>query len=202
MPATTQIAISSPISQLAPLPPNRRMRRRDVARFMRRFAGKDLLAALATLPGDQGLVWTNAGGAPLAFIRDPEHARQVLVTNQDNYVKGNDYRILAVLFGKGLLTNFDLAHWQRQRKLVQPLFAKRHLEPMATHMIGGGRRICVGQGFALLEGVLMAAMIAQRVRFDLVPGTQVRNGVAITLRPRGGMPMSVRERPDAPPLVR
>lgn len=73
---------------------------------------------------------------------------------------------------------------------------------LAFMPFGGGRRICVGQGFALLEGVLLAAMIAQRVRFDLVPGTQVRNDVAITLRPRDGMPMTVHRRHDAPALVR
>ena len=73
---------------------------------------------------------------------------------------------------------------------------------LAFMPFGGGRRICVGQGFALLEGTLMAAMIAQRLRFDLVPGTQVRNDVAITLRPRDGMPMTVRRREGAPAIVR
>jgi cytochrome P450 len=73
---------------------------------------------------------------------------------------------------------------------------------LAFMPFGGGRRICVGQGFAVLEGVLMAAMISQRLRFDLVAGTQVRNDVAITLRPRDGMPMVARRREDAPPIIR
>lgn len=132
-----QLATDAPQSAVPSPPATYRMRGREIGRFLRRIGGKDLLRGLSALPGDSGLVWMKIAGPPIAFIRDPEHARQVLVTNQDNYVKGNDYRILAVLLGKGLLTNFDLELWQQQRKLVQPLFAKRHLSPMATHMTAG-----------------------------------------------------------------
>jgi cytochrome P450 len=129
-----QLATDAPHYSVQSPPATHRMRGREIGRFLRRIGGKDLLRGLSALPGDTGLVWMKIAGPPIAFIRDPEHARQVLVTNQDNYVKGNDYRILAVLLGKGLLTNFDLELWQQQRKLVQPLFAKRHLSPMAAHM--------------------------------------------------------------------
>jgi cytochrome P450 len=139
-----QLATDAPQNTLPSPPPTRRMSGREVRHFLRRLPGKDLLRALSSLPGDTGLVWFKVAGPPIVFIRDPEHARQVLVTNQDNYVKGNDYRILAVLLGKGLLTNFDLEQWQRQRKLVQPLFAKRHLSPMATHMTAGADQWLAG----------------------------------------------------------
>jgi cytochrome P450 len=132
-----QTATDAPQYSVAAPPATRRIRGREIGRFLRRLPGKDLLRALSALPGDTGLIWMKIAGPPIVFIRDPEHARQVLVTNQDNYVKGNDYKILAVLLGKGLLTNSDLELWQRQRKLVQPLFAKRHLAPMATHMTAG-----------------------------------------------------------------
>ncbi|MEH3054810.1 MAG: cytochrome P450 [Patulibacter minatonensis] len=155
MSSTSQLATGAPQTELAPLPPNRRMRPREVARFLRYLPTKDLLKALSSLPGDSGLAWIGAAGPPVAFIRDPEHARQVLVTNQDNYVKGNDYQILAVLLGKGLLTNFDLEHWQRQRKLVQPLFAKRHLSPMAASMIDGAD--------TWLDGVAPDALAARTI---------------------------------------
>lgn len=120
------------------VPPSRpyRLRGREVARLLRGLAGKDLLKPLSALPGDTGLIRIKVVGPQFLFVRDPEHVRQVLVTNQDNYVKGNDYKILAVLLGQGLLTNSDLPLWQRQRKLVQPLFAKRHLSPMTESMTG------------------------------------------------------------------
>lgn len=121
---------------LAPPAQPYRLRGREVARLLRGLSGKDLLRPLSALPGDTGLIRIKVAGPQFLFLRDPEHVRQVLVTNQDNYVKGNDYKILAVLLGQGLLTNFDLPLWQRQRKLVQPLFAKRHLSPMTESMTG------------------------------------------------------------------
>lgn len=74
--------------------------------------------------------------------------------------------------------------------------------PRQSYMpFGAGRRICVGQGFALVESVLLTAMTVQRFRFDLAPGFQVRREVAVTMRPRDGLPMAVHRRVDAPAIV-
>lgn len=54
---------------------------------------------------------------------------------------------------------------------------------------GGGPRICIGQGFAMIEAHLLLARIAQRYRLDLVPGTVVEPEPLITLRPKRGLPM-------------
>ena len=60
---------------------------------------------------------------------------------------------------------------------------------------GAGPRICIGNHFALLEGQLAVAAIAQRVRLDLVPGApRVEMEPLITLRPKGGIPMRVTRR--------
>ena len=40
---------------------------------------------------------------------------------------------------------------------------------------GGGRRICIGQSFALMEMVLMAAVMSQRFTFDVSPDHPVEN---------------------------
>ena len=39
---------------------------------------------------------------------------------------------------------------------------------------GGGRRICIGQSFALMEMVLMTAVMSQRFIFDVSPEHPVR----------------------------
>jgi cytochrome P450 len=52
---------------------------------------------------------------------------------------------------------------------------------------GGGRRICIGQSFALMEMVLMAAIMSQRFTFDLVPGCPVELEATLTLRPKHGL---------------
>ena len=59
---------------------------------------------------------------------------------------------------------------------------------------GAGRRACVGANFALMEGTLIAAMVSQRFSLDLVPGASIRPEATVTLRPRYGLPMTMRRR--------
>lgn len=60
---------------------------------------------------------------------------------------------------------------------------------------GAGARVCIGNHFALLEGHLAVAALAQRVRLELAPGSRrVEPEPLITLRPRDGIPMVVRRR--------
>ena len=56
---------------------------------------------------------------------------------------------------------------------------------------GGGPRLCIGNGFAMMEAELVLATIARRVRFELQPGHPVVPDPGITLRPRYGMKMRV-----------
>ncbi|WP_433466743.1 cytochrome P450 [Spirillospora sp. CA-128828] len=56
---------------------------------------------------------------------------------------------------------------------------------------GGGRRICVGAGFAMLEATLVLATISRTHRLDLVPGVTVPGRAEITYRPAGPVPMRV-----------
>jgi cytochrome P450 len=59
---------------------------------------------------------------------------------------------------------------------------------------GGGRRVCIGQNFAMMEMVLIAAIMSQRFVFDPAPGDPVHFESTITLRPRNGMQMIARSR--------
>jgi cytochrome P450 len=60
---------------------------------------------------------------------------------------------------------------------------------------GAGARVCIGNHFALLEGHLAVAALAQRVRLDLPAGARrVVPEPLITLRPKDGIPMVVRRR--------
>jgi cytochrome P450 len=56
---------------------------------------------------------------------------------------------------------------------------------------GGGRRQCIGEGFAWMEGVLALATIAQRWRLEFVAKYPVEMQAKITLRPRFPMMMRV-----------
>jgi cytochrome P450 len=59
---------------------------------------------------------------------------------------------------------------------------------------GAGPRICIGEQFAWMEGVLALATMARRWRFERTPGHTVRLQPIVTLRPRNGLPMTVRRR--------
>ncbi len=62
--------------------------------------------------------------------------------------------------------------------------------PRAAYLpFGAGPRMCVGEPFARLEAVLLLALIARRWRFEADPSLDVGLQPAITLRPRGGVPM-------------
>jgi cytochrome P450 len=63
--------------------------------------------------------------------------------------------------------------------------AKRH--KYAYLPFGGGPRICIGNGFALVEAQAILATITQRFRVDVTPREVVAEPI-VTLRPKGGMP--------------
>jgi cytochrome P450 len=52
---------------------------------------------------------------------------------------------------------------------------------------GGGRRICIGQSFALMEMVFMAAIMSQRFTFDVQRDDPVELEATLTLRPKHGL---------------
>jgi cytochrome P450 len=59
---------------------------------------------------------------------------------------------------------------------------------------GGGPRVCIGQGFALTEAAAILATLLRRVALEPDPGHRIRPRVRVTLRPHGGMPMTLRLR--------
>ena len=59
---------------------------------------------------------------------------------------------------------------------------------------GAGPRVCIGMGFALQEAIIVLAQLTSAFRFDLAAGHVVRPVQRITLRPQGGMPMTMRKR--------
>lgn len=59
---------------------------------------------------------------------------------------------------------------------------------------GGGERICIGAGFAMMEAKLILATLAQRFRFALEPDQRVALKPLVTLAPRYGLRMRLHDR--------
>jgi cytochrome P450 len=105
----------------------------DNLRFLFSTA-EDFMKPLCRMARDYGeIASTHARGRHIVAVSGSDAARHVLLTNQDNYTKGIEYELLRIVLGEGLLTS-EGEVWRRQRKLVQPMFAKRHLSDFTEHM--------------------------------------------------------------------
>jgi cytochrome P450 len=81
---------------------------------------------------------------------------------------------------------FDPERWRPEAREARPKFS--------YFPFGGGLRVCIGEGFAWMEGALVLATLARKWRMRLVPGHPVSRQPLITLRPRYGMRMTLERR--------
>ena len=81
---------------------------------------------------------------------------------------------------------FDPGRWRPEETAARPKFS--------YFPFGAGARVCIGERFAWMEGVLLLATIGQRWRFRLVPGHRAEMNALITLRTKYGMRMTVEPR--------
>ncbi|MCA9665337.1 MAG: cytochrome P450 [Myxococcales bacterium] len=65
---------------------------------------------------------------------------------------------------------------------------------LAFMPFGAGQRKCIGDHFAQLEATLVLAVLLRRLRFSALRGQLVELEPSVTLRPRGGLTMSVAPR--------
>ena len=86
---------------------------------------------------------------------------------------------------------FDPERWTPEAREARPKFS--------YYPFGGGTRVCIGERFAWMEGVLLLATVAQKWRFKLVPGHPVETSALITLRAKHGMKMIAERRVDSNP---
>ena len=81
---------------------------------------------------------------------------------------------------------FDPERFTPERAAGRPRFA--------YFPFGGGPRRCIGQNLAMLEMLVILAMVAQTYELRLVPGQPVEPDALITLRPRHGILVALRHR--------
>lgn len=81
---------------------------------------------------------------------------------------------------------FDPDRWSPEARESRPKFS--------YFPFGGGARVCIGERFAWMEGVLMIAAIAQKWKLKLAPDQKVEPLPLITLRTKYGMRMITERR--------
>ena len=87
--------------------------------------------------------------------------------------------------------------WERPDEFDPDRFLgpnRDRIDRFAYIPFGAGPRVCIGMGFALQEAIIVLAYLTRAFRFDLAEGHLVRPVQRITLRPQGGMPMTMRVR--------
>jgi cytochrome P450 len=99
----------------------------------------------------------------------------------------------AVVVASQAVTHRDPRWWTDPDRFDPLRFApeaKASRPKLAYFPFGAGPRICIGEGFAWMEAVLIVATLAQSWRLELV-SRDVKAQASITLRPKGGIRMRV-----------
>jgi cytochrome P450 len=96
---------------------------------------RDPLAVFSRLKAEYGdVVRIPMGGRSIFLLAHPDHARDVLVTNQRNFKKGRALEHAKLLLGDGLLTS-EGEHHLRQRRLMQPAFHRQRIAAYGETMV-------------------------------------------------------------------
>ncbi|MEV4611109.1 cytochrome P450 [Kitasatospora sp. NPDC049258] len=120
--------------------------------------------------------------AEFYMVFSPEGAQQVLATQAANFRKENVfYEEIRHTFGNGLLTSQD-TDYQRQRRLVQPLFTRRRVDGYAE-AIGAEAAALVERWSAVPGGVVDAvdemSRFALRAVARILFGADVEAAIAV-----------------------
>ncbi|HUD89379.1 MAG TPA: cytochrome P450 [Xanthobacteraceae bacterium] len=77
--------------------------------------------------------------------------------------------------------------------------ARAAIDRFAYIPFGAGLRTCIGSAFALQEATLILATIIKNFSLRLAAGHDVWPLLRVTLRPAGGLPMTIRSKPTSRP---
>src|SRR6267143_2066962 len=103
--------------------------------------GRDWLGFYQRCAEEYGdVVCVRPAHVPVYLIVHPRNIETVLVTNAGNFTKSADYRALARVLGRGLLTS-EGEFWKRQRSLIQPAFHRQNILTYAAVMTSAAGRL-------------------------------------------------------------
>lgn len=116
------------------------------------------------------------------------------VARENDVIQGYDIPKGAVLVVTPYLIHRNPKYWEQPETFEPERFSpERAAARMRKAYIpfGAGPRACAGAAFALAEAQIILAIICQRFSFRVIPGHQAALEPRLTLRSRGGMPLSI-----------
>jgi len=112
-------------------------------------------------------------------------------------IEGHDIPAGSLLGVVPYLLHRHRIYWPMPDHFVPERFLPEHAASRTRYTyipFSVGPRVCAGQAFGLTEAILCLAILAQRLRLRLVPGTQVEPIARLSLRPGDRLPMLVEPR--------
>lgn len=115
----------------------------------------------------------------------------------DDEVGGEKIHKGTVITMSPWVTHRNPRYWPEAHRFLPERFSPENgvnRPRFAYFPFGGGPRVCIGNGFALLEGPIVLATLAQHFSVRLVPDHPVVPQGRITLRPKHGLKVTLHAR--------
>src|SRR5271154_3075547 len=115
----------------------------------RRFRPANPILLFQNLADDYGdIAHYKIGWNHIVFLNHPDYVREVLVTQNDNFIKERTVRRTKMLLGEGMITAEGAQHRQ-QRQVAQPAFHRQRIPEYAAAMVAEAERMrekwCAGE---------------------------------------------------------
>jgi cytochrome P450 len=97
-----------------------------------------------------------------------------------------------------IVSIFNLHHhpefWPQAEQFDPGRFLTAESRRFAFMPFGMGERVCIGNHFAMQESLLLLSMIVQHFDLQLLDAGEVEIEMAVSLRPKGGVPVRLTPR--------
>src|SRR5262249_46397396 len=102
---------------------------------LRRFRVSNPIVLFQQLAADYGdiahykIAWNH-----IVFLNHPDYIREVLVVQNDNFIKERTVQRTKMLLGEGMITSDGASH-RTQRQVAQPAFHRQRIQEYAGAMV-------------------------------------------------------------------
>lgn len=100
-----------------------------------RFGPKDPIALFEYLAREFGdIAYYTATGREILFVNSPEYVREILIVQNDNFVKERTMQRSKLVLGEGMITAEGPTH-KEQRRVAQPAFHRQRIGMYADEIV-------------------------------------------------------------------